>query len=97
MPSFSANESRILTWSSDGTARLWDVATGQQVCEPMRHQGGIGGVIFAAERNRILTWSEGGPACLWDVSVIGRIKTSHQRAKLSSRGYWGDYRYNSYD
>ncbi len=27
---FSEDESRILTWSKDGTARLWDTATGGQ-------------------------------------------------------------------
>ena len=28
---FSRDESRLLTWSDDGTARLWDAASGQEL------------------------------------------------------------------
>ena len=34
---FSRDESRILTWSEDGTARLWDAATGKEVVAALRH------------------------------------------------------------
>jgi WD40 repeat protein len=39
---FSDDESRILTWSEDGTARRWDAATGQEVLPPLRHEAGMG-------------------------------------------------------
>ena len=40
---FNGDESRILTWSDDGTARLWDAATGQEVVAPLRHEDcGVG-------------------------------------------------------
>ena len=35
---FNGDESRILTWSEDGTARLWDAATGKEVVAPLRHE-----------------------------------------------------------
>ena len=35
---FNADESRILTWSEDGTARLWDAASGEPIGAPMRHE-----------------------------------------------------------
>ena len=37
---FNGDESRILTWSDDNTARLWDAATGKEVVAPLRHEGG---------------------------------------------------------
>jgi predicted oxidoreductase (fatty acid repression mutant protein) len=36
---FNGDASRILTWSDDGTARLWDAATGKEVVA-LRHEGG---------------------------------------------------------
>ena len=38
---FNRDESRILTWSEDNTARLWDAATGQEVVAPLRHEGAV--------------------------------------------------------
>ena len=38
---FNGDESRILTWSRDNTARLWDAATGQEVVAPLRHEGPV--------------------------------------------------------
>jgi WD40 repeat protein len=35
------DERRILSWSSDQTLRLWDVATGQQIGPAMKHDGPI--------------------------------------------------------
>ena len=36
---FNRDESRILTWSEDGTARLWDAQTQTQVGPEMKHEG----------------------------------------------------------
>jgi WD40 repeat protein len=36
---FSADGQRVVTASSDGTARVWDAATGKALSEPMKHDG----------------------------------------------------------
>lgn len=36
---FSLDGSGILTWSEDGTARLWDARTGQSIGPALQHQG----------------------------------------------------------
>ena len=59
---------RILTWSEDGTARLWKAADGQPVGQPMKHEKSVGGAVFSADQQRILTWSEDGTARLWDAA-----------------------------
>jgi hypothetical protein len=40
---FNAEETRILTWSGDHTARLWDAATGKAVLPPLRHESNVEG------------------------------------------------------
>ena len=35
---FDADGRRVLTWSEDGTARLWDAATGQALTPPLKHE-----------------------------------------------------------
>ena len=62
---FSADQQRILTWSLDGTARLWDAADGQPVGQPMQHEKSVSGAVFSADQQRILTWSSDGTARLW--------------------------------
>ena len=63
---FSPDQQRVLTWSRDGTARLWDAATGQQQGPALRHEGTVGGAAFSPDQRRVLTWSE-GTARLWDI------------------------------
>ena len=48
---------RILTWSDDGTARLWDAATGQELVPAMKSGGAVWGATFDREERRILTGS----------------------------------------
>jgi WD40 repeat protein len=66
---FSADGQRILSWSEDGTVRLWSGADGQPVGAPMKHEGlskcAVLGAVFSADGQRILSWSEDGTARLW--------------------------------
>jgi WD40 repeat protein len=43
----SADEGRILSWSGDGTLRLWDAATGAQIGPPMKHDDSVSGALFS--------------------------------------------------
>lgn len=53
----SPDQRVILTWSKDGTARLWRATDGQPVGLPMRHQREVRGAVFSLDGRRILTWS----------------------------------------
>ena len=63
---------RILTWSDDGTARLWDAATGQGLAPPLRHEDAVSSATFNRDETRILTRSWDGTARLWDISGLPR-------------------------
>ena len=62
---FSRDESRILTWSWDKTARLWDARTGKQLGPALEHQGPVSGAQFNQDESRILTWSTDKTVRVW--------------------------------
>ena len=64
---FNGDESRILTWTDDNTARLWDAATGKEVVAPLRHEDAVTGAVFNRDESRILTWSDDNTA-----AAVGR-------------------------
>ena len=70
---FSQDATRILTWSDDGTARLWDAATGAQIGPALKHEGIVWGAAFSRGETRILSWSEDGTARLWDAATGAQI------------------------
>jgi WD40 repeat protein len=45
----------LLTGSSDGTARLWDIATGNAVGEPLKHEGPVEAVAFSPDGKMMAT------------------------------------------
>jgi WD40 repeat protein/uncharacterized caspase-like protein len=55
--------------SLNGTAVLWDVATGQAVRRFPEHPGMVGSVGFSSDGQRILTGGIDGTAVLWDVAT----------------------------
>lgn len=62
---FNRDRSLALTWSDDSTARLWNVATGQEVFSPLKHENWVYGAVFTRDENRLLTWSADGAARFW--------------------------------
>lgn len=64
---FSRGETRVLTWSNDNTAKIWDIATGLQVGPTFEHDGRIRGAVLTQDENRMLTWSNDNTAKIWDV------------------------------
>ena len=64
---FAADGTRILTGSSDGTARLWETGSGRLLHSFEGHSG-VSSVAFAADGTRILTGSDDSTARLWEIS-----------------------------
>ena len=62
---FASDGNSLLTWSSDHTARVWDVATGKQRLA-LREDAGLAGAAFTPDQGAVLTWSTDGSIRLWD-------------------------------
>ena len=65
---FSPDGKLILTASADGTARLWDTATGAQKAILKGHTALVLSAVFSPDGKLILTASTDGTARLWDTA-----------------------------
>lgn len=89
---FSPDGSRLLTASHDGTARLWDPATGAGIGAPMRHARALNSAHFSPDGLRVLTASWDKTARLWDGKTGAPIgaamthQTSVESAQFSPDG-----------
>ena len=64
---FSKDEQRILSWSYDGSLKLWS----KERIEPLqifKHEDWVKGAIFSKDEKRILSWSQDGTVKLWDIN-----------------------------
>lgn len=62
---YSPDQTRLLSWSLDGTAGLWDAETGENIFT-LRHQAGLVGAAWSADGSRVLTWAYDGVVTVWD-------------------------------
>lgn len=60
---------RVVTGSVDGTARLWDVATGAALGAPMAHDGPVRAVTFSPDGRHVATTSSDRTARVWDAAT----------------------------
>jgi WD40 repeat protein len=74
---FSPDNQTCVTTSFDGTARLWNVATGKPVGTPLVHSGPVTAVAFSPDGKLLLTGSETngrGEARLWKAATGQLLK-----------------------
>ena len=69
---FSPDGSTVISGGMDGTARLWNAASGKTICSPLHHGGEWVRVAFSPDGRTVLTCSvdqtgsESNTARLWD-------------------------------
>ena len=71
---WSPDGSRILTASWDGTARVWDPASGKELAVLKGHSDRVNSAVWSPDGSRILTASNDTTARVWD-PITGRELT----------------------
>jgi WD40 repeat protein len=66
---WSRDGTRIATAGEDGTAKLWDAKTGEELLTIIGHEGSVEGVAFNADGTLLATAGVDGTAKLWDVGT----------------------------
>jgi tetratricopeptide (TPR) repeat protein len=64
--SFSPDGRRIVTASSDETARVWDAESGQPITPPLKHEDVVSHAGFSPDGRRVVTASRDKTARVWD-------------------------------
>jgi len=62
---FSRDGKKLVTASADGTARVWDAATGLPLSEPFQHPASVNGATFNEGGDTVLTASADGIVRGW--------------------------------
>jgi len=78
----SHDNTRVLTWTQEGDAYVWDISGKQLAAIDPPHKVDVLGAVFSADDSRFLTWSRDNTARLWDASTgkpIG-VVLQHQKA-----------------
>lgn len=72
---FSPDGIRLATASRDGTARVWDAGTGEEIFTFTRHTGVVTGVAFSPDGMRLATSSHDHTAKVWDSATGQELLT----------------------
>ena len=66
---YSPDGKYIVTASDDGTARIWDAATGQEVRQLSGHTDWVLSAAYSPDGKHIVTASGDRTARIWDVAI----------------------------
>src|SRR6266446_8515977 len=69
----SPDERWLLTGNEDGTATLWDVATGRALAGFKGHSAPVWSVAFSPDGHRLMTGSGDGDAIVWDSNTSAQL------------------------
>ncbi|HZV07950.1 MAG TPA: protein kinase [Gemmataceae bacterium] len=70
---FSPDSKYVLTGGEDGTARLWDAATGAARGEPLHHDGPVLSMAYSSDGKTVVTGSYDGTARMWDAATCRQL------------------------
>ena len=92
---FSHDGKRVVTASADGSARVWDAASGRPLTAPLHHPGLVRRALFTPDDRRVLTICFDSFARLWDATsgqAIAGWKVQHftsiNSVAISPSGRW---------
>jgi WD40 repeat protein len=67
---FSPDGTRIATAGEDGTVRVWDPMTGQEMLTLKEHAGPINSVVFSGDGTRLASAGDDGTITIWDARPL---------------------------
>jgi|GEM_PF-160674 len=92
---FSPDGLRVVTASSDGTARVWDAVTGDPITPPLKYDAWVLFARFLPDGQRVLTRSKDGAYRVWDARTGEPLTQSFQDA-TSDRIGTTDHRFHGF-
>ena len=65
----SQDGTTMVSGAKDDSARVWDVATGSEVCPPLQHRDTVFAVAFSPDGSKVVTGSGDGTAQVWETAT----------------------------
>ena len=91
---FSPDGTRVVTASFDGTARIWDAASGKEIVVLRGHEGTVDSAAFSPDGTRIITASlYDKTVCIWDAHSGKQIGILRSESAVYSAAYSPDMRF----
>lgn len=66
---FSPDGKYVVTASKDGTAQIWETATGRATTPPLRHEAALQGAFFSRDGQIVVTYSADTTARIWSAAT----------------------------
>ena len=89
---FSPNGRKIATFSADGSLRVWDATSGDELAAFRAHEKTIFSLVFSSDAQKILTASEDGTARLWDAEEGRELFAVRHQGAVASAAFSPDAR-----
>lgn len=77
-------EGQVLSWSLDGTLRLWQLASAATCVVLRGHEAAVRGAVLIGSGNRALSWSEDHSLRLWRLSDGAELGRYHTEGAVSA-------------
>ena len=75
---YSPDGKRLATAGQDGTAKVWDVSSGEEIFSiDIAQQGRVNAIVYNADGRRLATASDNGKAQIWDALTGKELLTLH--------------------
>ncbi|MEZ4668589.1 MAG: hypothetical protein R3E39_11815 [Anaerolineae bacterium] len=87
---WNQDESQILSWSVDGTLRIWDGTTGKLVYT-LQHDAAVNGAVWSNDYSRILSWSADNTARVWEPATGELLLTLQHDDVVNGAAWSNDY------
>jgi len=81
MGAFTPDGRRVITVSSDLTARMWDVTTGAELRQYAQHTGPLYSLAISADGRTLVTTAQDNTLRAWDVPLNDPVRTFKQHDK----------------
>jgi WD40 repeat protein len=88
--SFSRDGTVIASGSRDGTIKLWNTASGDEICTLRGHNSAITCVSFSPDGDRLVSGSFDETIKLWDTSTFREVQTYNARSVTTSVAFTPD-------